>query len=195
MVSFFRLFIKTFDEAKVSSELPIPEPGDLINAKAVDLEAEKAEIKKLETRLRATKTMVAKIKESVAEDEKQLFGQKMETFIAKAEEEIKELASQSEEISSLFTSCLKYFKFTPKKGKIEEAKPNEFFEPWSIFCEDFKSIWKKEQVKMLKQRMKEKRKVELQRSASLRAGIGVSNLIFTFHLPSLDCCNSECFHE
>ena len=41
---------------------------------------------------------------------------------------------------------MKSYKFMPKKGLVEEVKPEEFFLSWHLFAEDYKSIWKKEQV-------------------------------------------------
>ena len=40
-----------------------------------------------------------------------------------------------------------FFKFMPKKGKLEDAKPEDFFVIWFPFTEDCKNLWKKEQVR------------------------------------------------
>ena len=39
-----------------------------------------------------------------------------------------------------------FYKFMPKKGKLEDAVPGDFFVLWHPFAEDYKSFWKKEQV-------------------------------------------------
>ena len=41
---------------------------------------------------------------------------------------------------------MKFYKFIPKKGKLEDAKPEDFFCLWYPFCDDYKNLWKKEQV-------------------------------------------------
>ena len=70
----------------------------------------------------------------------------MEKFVQKASTEVKHLAQYVEECSKKFTDCLNFYKFTPKKGKLEDVKPADFFAVWYTFCEDYKNIWKKEQV-------------------------------------------------
>jgi formin 2 len=70
----------------------------------------------------------------------------MEEVIAKSEQDYKELKELLEECTKSFVECMKFYKFTPKKGKVEDAKPEEFFSIWYPFCDDYKNIWKKEQV-------------------------------------------------
>jgi len=71
----------------------------------------------------------------------------MAEVIAQSEKDFKELKELLEECSKGFLNCMKFYKFMPKKGKLEDAKPNEFFSIWYPFCEDYKNIWKKEQVR------------------------------------------------
>jgi formin 2 len=70
----------------------------------------------------------------------------MAEIIGKSEQDFKELKELLEECTKGFVDCMKFYKFTPKKGKVEDAKPEEFFSIWHPFCEDYKNIWKKEQV-------------------------------------------------
>ena len=42
--------------------------------------------------------------------------------------------------------CMAFYKWTPKKGKMEDAKPEDFFVNFHLFCDDYKNIWKKEQA-------------------------------------------------
>ena len=81
----------------------------------------------------------------------------MKKFLLKADGEMKILQENVEESSRKFVECLKFYKFTPKRGKIEDAKPSDFFEAWYLFCEDFKNLWKKEQQKIEIQLQKEER--------------------------------------
>ena len=70
----------------------------------------------------------------------------MSEVIAKSEQDFKELKELLEECTKSFLECMRFYKFTPKKGKVEDAKPEEFFSIWYPFCDDYKNIWKKEQV-------------------------------------------------
>ena len=72
---------------------------------------------------------------------------KMAEILDKSEKDFKEVKDLLEECTKGFIACMKFYKFTPKKGKVEDAKPEEFFSIWFPFCEDFKNIWKKEQVR------------------------------------------------
>lgn len=45
-----------------------------------------------------------------------------------------------------FIKTIKFYKFLPKSGKLEESTPQQFFELWSQFVNDFRDIWKKEMI-------------------------------------------------
>ena len=93
---------------------------------------------------------VENIARSSPEEVKEPFNAEMEKFVQKASTEVKHLAQYVEECSKKFIDCLSFYKFTPKKGKLEDVKPADFFAFWYIFCEDYKNIWKKEQVWVFK---------------------------------------------
>ena len=172
MSLYLSLVIERYDDQKgtAGAVLPVPEPGDVNKARAVDIEAERGECKKLEDELTRVNNLAAKIDRTVADHLKEPFSSKMRNFLLKADGQMRVLRENVEECSVKFVECLKFYKFTPKKGKIEDTKPSDFFESWYLFCEDFYSLWKKEQQKIEIQlqkegrmRLKEKKlKVELQ---------------------------------
>ena len=169
-VFFLRTFIDKFDDKSGTpeAELPIPEPGDLDKARAVDFEVEKAETKKLILELKEVRRKVANITESVADERREPFHGKMEKFLGRAEAQLTKLDQTIEGSVGKFHKCLIFYKFTPKKGKIEDVKPAEFFEFWYLFCVDFKTVWKKEQLKKQVEQMKKEKKLRREKSELLR---------------------------
>ena len=63
--------------------------------------------------------------------------------------------------------------FSVKKGKVEDTKPQDFFEVWFIFCEDFKHVWKKEQLRIQADLLKQERKLQREASLSMKKNIEV----------------------
>jgi len=153
------LVIENYDDTGTPlAVLPVPEPSWLKMAQAVDIEAERAECKKLHEEVTRVKNFAFKIDQTAAAEFKEPFSSKMKNFVLKAEGEMKELQENLEDCSSKFVDCLKFYKFTPKKGKVEDAKPSDFFGAWYMFCEDFKNLWKKEEQKIEIQLQKEERR-------------------------------------
>merc|ERR1719290_381758 len=68
---------------------------------------------------------------------------------------------------------MKFYKFVPKKGKLEDAKPEDFFCLWYPFCEDYKNLWKKEQVRIQKEILKIERQKLKMKKESLRENVEV----------------------
>merc|ERR1712083_1237549 len=104
---------------------------------------------------------------------KEPFNTEMEKFVQKASTEVKHLANYVEECAKKFIDCLKFYKFTPKKGKLEDVKPVDFFSVWYTFCEDYKNIWKKEQVRIQAEIVKEERRKQKLKKESLKAEVEV----------------------
>jgi hypothetical protein len=61
-----------------------------------------------------------------------------------------------------------FFDFTPKKKAGSESPAFEFFSTWTPFCQDFKSIWRNEQQKILKEKLKDAEKVVKQKRSLLK---------------------------
>lgn len=68
----------------------------------------------------------------------------MELFIDDANERVDRQMEKLIECKVIFRRTMKFYKFTPKKGTVEECQPAQFFEYWQQFVTDFRDIWKKE---------------------------------------------------
>ena len=140
--------MNNYDDKKGTPEaaLPVPEPGDLEKCQNVDFEVERGECKRLKKEFDAIKNKLIKIVKESPDALKEPFKAKMEKFIDKAEVELRELTEHVEDTANKFVKCMKFYKYTPRKGKLEDVKPADFFSVWYLFCEDYKNLWKKEQV-------------------------------------------------
>ena len=78
------------------------------------------------------------------------FKRKMEDFFAGANSDLNRETSQSQECKQEFDKVMKYFDFKVKGTK--EVTPQDFFSVWAPFCNDFVTIWRKEQHKIVKKR-------------------------------------------
>jgi len=170
-----RFCIKNYDEQRGTSEasLPVPEPGDLEKCQNVDFEAERGECKRLQKELDGVNKKVEKIYKESPGELQEPFNTEMEKFVKKASSEVGHLANYVEECSKKFIDCMKFYKFTPKKGKLEDVKPVDFFSVWYTFCEDYKNIWKKEQVRIQAELVKEERRKQKLKKDSLKAEVEV----------------------
>lgn len=74
----------------------------------------------------------------------QPFKDKMETFIEMAKKKIDSRCQKLDECQVVFLKTLRFYKYTPKKGTMEETAPAQFFEYWTSFTSDFRDIFKKE---------------------------------------------------
>lgn len=66
---------------------------------------------------------------------------------------------------SRFTSTMIFFDFAPMK---KDSPVLEFFSLWAPFCNDFKLIWRNEQQRLLKEKMKEAEKIVKQKRSLLK---------------------------
>lgn len=83
-----------------------------------------------------------------------------------AKEKLKEVDETFNDSRSRFTNTMIFFDFTPKKKAASETF--EFFSTWTQFCHDFKAIWRNEQQRMLKEKLKEAEKVVKQKRSLLK---------------------------
>ena len=51
-----------------------------------------------------------------------------------------------------FELLCSYFDVKPKPNE-EKVSPKDFFSMWTSFCDDFKNLWKREQQRVIKERL------------------------------------------
>jgi len=168
-----RTYIDKYDLHRGTPEslLPVPEPGDLDKARAVDFDAERTECKNLLQKLNLVRNHVEKISNSCQDDMKEPFHRKMVKFLDTAQSQLTNLETCIESNAEKYVEMLRFFKYTPRKGKLEDTKPSDFFDVWFLFCEDFKHVWKKEQLRIQADLHKQHRKLQREASLSMKKNI------------------------
>merc|ERR1719193_178771 len=162
--------IEKYDDKKGTPEavLHVPDPGDVEKCIHIDFDKIQADIEKTRKDLEITVKKSGMIVEKSEEDKKEPFKSKMAAFILKAEGEISELSDLLQDCINKFRMCMAFYKWTPKKGKMEDAKPEDFFVNFHLFCDDYKNIWKKEQIKVQKELIKLERQKYLKHKESMK---------------------------
>ncbi|CAH2234397.1 jg21201 [Pararge aegeria aegeria] len=168
-----------------SCPLPVPEPGDVFRAAAIDFADVAASLATLRKNLDDCTHKMEKVIEGDAshngdenasgestnasgESTKRLdvFKDKMTTFLNAAEEKLKTENENMCECRSKFIATVKFYQYSPRNGKIEDCEPKEFFSLWTSFCTDFKDIFKKEEQIAIKEKLKETKKLQCERKAN-----------------------------
>ena len=165
-----RFCIDKFDEKKGTPEasLPIPEPSDLEKCQHIDFDTQRADCEKVSKELDKVKNKTKKVFENSPKELQEPFVSCMTEFIEGAEKQLKELKDLVEECAVKFFDCKKFYNFVPKKGKLEDATPEDFFSNWYPFCLDYKNFWKKEQVRIQKEMLKKERLLMQKKKESLK---------------------------
>lgn len=165
-----RFCITKYDDKRGTNEaaLPVPEAADVEKCTHIDFETQKNECEKIMKELEIVKNTSKKIVEKSSEETKEPFQTKMSEFLEKADGELKNLTDLLEDCVSKFIECMRFYKFAPKKGKLEDAKPEDFFVIWYPFCSDYKNYWKKEQARVQKELLKEERQRHQKKKESLQ---------------------------
>lgn len=76
----------------------------------------------------------------------------MTQFLDNAKNKLTTECASLDESKTIFISAMKFYQFKPKSGTLEEFPPNDFFELWLPFCKDVKDIWKKELIRLEKEK-------------------------------------------
>ncbi|XP_063387460.1 formin-2-like isoform X2 [Cydia fagiglandana] len=173
-VTLLHFIVRTYTRAAGVGALPVPEPGDVARAAAIDFADVAKSLAELTQQLAACKEKTKKVLEktdaqrSPEENESKridVFEEKMGTFLTAAEEKLKAEHENLEECRSKFFATVRFYQYTPKVGKFEDCEPKEFFSLWTSFCSDFKDIYKKEEQIAIKEKLKEAKKHQEERKA------------------------------
>lgn len=89
------------------------------------------------------KETTEKVIQSSTADNLQPFKDKMESFLEEASGRVESKFVKLEKSQIMFKRTIKFYKFQPKSGSFDDCTPQQFFELWSPFVNDFRAIWNK----------------------------------------------------
>ncbi|XP_048710601.2 formin-1 isoform X5 [Caretta caretta] len=142
------------DAGTDKSIFPLPEPQDFFQASQVKFEDLVKDLRKLKRDLEACEKQMRVVCKESSEQHLHPFKEKLEEFIQTAKEEHKTEESCLENAQKSFEETVGYFGIKPKSGE-KDITPNYVFTVWYEFCSDFKTIWKRENKNISKERLKE----------------------------------------
>nr|XP_031845029.1 formin-2 [Nomia melanderi] len=137
--------------------LPVPEPADIEAASNINFDNISGELERLRKELEACTKKCEAVVEADPEGSSS-FKSKMDSFFSEANVELANEQEALQEARSKFKAVMLFYQYTPKGSSLDNADPNAFFVLWLGFCQDLKDIWKKEQQRIMKERMEEMRK-------------------------------------
>ncbi|KAM3964236.1 LOW QUALITY PROTEIN: formin protein cappuccino [Aphomia sociella] len=175
-VTLLHFIVRTYmrgDSGVSGGALPVPEPGDVVRAAALDFADVASNLENLAQHLAACKEKMRKVIEaddrSQSSEEctkrREVFKDKMTTFTNSAEEKLKIENENLEDCRNKFIATMKFYQYSPKCGKLEDCEPKEFFALWTSFCSDVKDIYKKEEQLAIKEKLKEAKKLQEERKS------------------------------
>ncbi|XP_017038427.1 protein cappuccino isoform X2 [Drosophila kikkawai] len=145
-------------------QLPIPEPPDVERAAQMDFEDVQRQITELNRKYAGCKRTTAKVLAASRPDILEPFKSKMEEFVEAADKSIAKLRQSLEECRELFLETMRFYHFSPKACTLtlSQCTPDQFFEYWTNFTNDFKDIWKKEITSLLNDLMKKSKQAQIE---------------------------------
>lgn len=157
-ITLLHFIVKTYIErcrksgiAIIDLVAPVPNPNDVEKMLSIDFDECRQQLKTLKTKVEECRKTTEKVIKASPVDGVQPFKAKMEEFLEMAIKKVDSRYQKLEECQFIFVKTLRFYKFTPKKGILEETSPQQFFEFWTTFCSDFYDIFKKEIVLLEKQ--------------------------------------------
>nr|XP_036222702.1 protein cappuccino isoform X2 [Bactrocera oleae] len=142
--------------------LPIPEPSDVERAAQVDFDEVKQQIMELHKKLKANQKTTERVVIASTPNTLEPFKSKMEEFIESATKTIDKLNKDLDESRSTFIETMRFYHFTPKSRALEQCTPDQFFEYWTNFTNDFKDIWKKEIATLYDDLLRKSKQIQTQ---------------------------------
>lgn len=135
------------------TQLPIPEPSDINQASLVNFEDLEQELKKAQTSLEKCQQHIARVVRESTLETTEPFKTNMTKFVNKAEVDLNEQKNSLLDAQKRFHQCTSYFAVKPKPGEGPFLNPKDFFGLWSVFCQEFKDLWKREQQRIMKEKV------------------------------------------
>ncbi|KMY88003.1 uncharacterized protein Dsimw501_GD22724, isoform D [Drosophila simulans] len=144
--------------------LPIPEPADVERAAQMDFEEVQQQIFDLNKKFLGCKRTTAKVLAASRPEIMEPFKSKMEEFVEGADKSMAKLHQSLDECRDLFLETMRFYHFSPKACTLTLAQctPDQFFEYWTNFTNDFKDIWKKEITSLLNELMKKSKQAQIE---------------------------------
>ncbi|XP_026835591.1 protein cappuccino isoform X4 [Drosophila erecta] len=144
--------------------LPIPEPTDVERAAQMDFEEVQQQIYDLNKKFLGCKRTTAKVLAASRPEIMEPFKSKMEEFVKEADKSMTKLHQALDECRDLFLETMRFYHFSPKACTLTLAQctPDQFFEYWTNFTNDFKDIWKKEITSLLNELMKKSKQAQIE---------------------------------
>ncbi|KAF7990506.1 hypothetical protein HCN44_000311 [Aphidius gifuensis] len=159
-ITLLHFLVKTMleEESILSSDeilpLPIPEVGDIQAAADIDFDTLSKELDRLEKELKTCEINYKTVVDNCSPESAYIFKEKMNNFIKTAGNEWFNEKEYLQEAKLKFKAVMLFYQYIPKGATIDTADPKDFFGLWINFCRDFKDIWKREQQRMKKEKIK-----------------------------------------
>ncbi|XP_053384577.1 formin-like [Mercenaria mercenaria] len=151
-------YIKKFERQDAGTDkvkFPLPDPSDLTQGCQVCFDELDKELRRIKKDFEAAEERAEKVIKSAREHVYlQPFKDIMTEFFEKGKHEFVEQEENLADGKRLFQETVIFFCVKPKSGD-KEVTPEYFFSLWCTFCQDFKDNWKREEQKIIKQRIKE----------------------------------------
>ncbi|BFF96336.1 protein cappuccino [Drosophila madeirensis] len=142
--------------------LPIPEPADVERAAQIKFEDVEKHINELKKKFLVFKRTTAKVLAASSEDIMEPFKSKMEEFTDSADTAMAKLDRMLEDGRELFLETMRFYHYSPETQTLEDCTPDQFFECWTHFTNDFKDIWRKEIENLINELKKKSKQVQVE---------------------------------
>ncbi len=139
-------FINNIDDDLIN--LPLPDSSDFGFVAHVNFEEIEGELKSVQKELKSVEERVESVLKldgdvQVDDELNEPFKKKMQEFLRKSNEELKEQEESLLKCKIGFKKVTEVFGVKPKSGEME-VTTEYFFSLWAIFSQDFKLAWKRE---------------------------------------------------